>query len=154
MNKFREAIKYFKKSLKYHVKYYCLNDVAIAFIKKRKYFKGNKYLTNSLLNKPDYMVAIQNKAKLKNILSVQKKYFVWLILLFSLCIFLFIINKPIYSISMSIVILFFMLTKKIKPGINLSFGEFKFSFVLGEYDYTIDENYFSWILSIQKDEEK
>jgi len=100
------------------------------------------------------MVAIQNKAKLKNILSVQKKYFVWLILLFSLCIFLFIINKPIYSISMSIVILFFMLTKKIKPGINLSFGEFKFSFVLGEYDYTIDENYFSWILSIQKDEEK
>lgn len=149
INKIKKAINNLKVSLKYQENFFCLNDLAIAFIQQKSFSKGNRLLIKSLKLKPDYGIALQNMNKLKPILQIQSKYFLSLFLTIIFALILKFIDKDGYALLLSAGTLILIITKKLKAGVSFSYGDLSFGITLGEYDFNVDEKLSPWILSRQ-----
>lgn len=140
-----KAIK-FKKDKKFY------NDIAVASIRRRRFWNAKKYLSKSLKLDKFYLCSIKNKKQLDSILKKLKIKYLLLTLLTLIAIFSLVMGRPYihFTLAISTVIIFLLFSKRPKLILEIPIKKSKLIFS-DEFDFNVEERHIALILSMYEE---
>ena len=155
LNRDKIAKKWMKRAVKVIKDKQYLNDLAVSYVRIRKFWRANSTIKKALEIDSIYIPSITNQNQLDPILKKLKRKYMIMSLFLIIGIVAFLLGPPYWNVSIGLVVLLspLIFSKKPKFIFEIKIENFRFEFS-EEYDFELDEKALALVLSIEEEKKR